>query len=106
MSKVPAVLLVVAVAAAVIPYALSIEAPNPPPGILATNWIPMGAAAGFVITDTGNDFRQGLRSEPNIAKGYFMARHGSAWIRIDSTADFETHPAICPTRSASPHFGI
>ena len=106
MGKVPGILAGLAVALGVIPYALSIEAPTVPPGILASNWIPMGDAAGFVMTNTGNDFRKGLRNEPNVAKGYFMARHGNTWFRVDSTADYEAHPAVCPNESPFPLYGI
>jgi hypothetical protein len=54
----------------------------------------MGDAAGFVITKAGNDFRQGLRSEPNTLNGYFMVRIKDSWLRIDTTAGYETHPAL------------
>jgi hypothetical protein len=44
----------------------------------------MSDRAGFVITDTGNDLRKGLRSEPNVVKGYFMVRPARIWVRVES----------------------
>jgi len=35
-----------------------------------------------------------------------MARHGNTWFRIDSTADYEAHPAVCPSETPSPLYGI
>jgi hypothetical protein len=93
MNKVLSVLLLVAIAAGVVPYAHSLGTPSPPPGIAADNWVAMGEAAGFVITKAGNDFRRGLSSEPNTLKGYFMIRVKGAWVRVDTAAGYETHPA-------------
>lgn len=45
----------------------------------------MGNAAGFVITDHINDFRKGLRTDPNAIRGYFMVLHASVWLRVDPT---------------------
>jgi len=93
MNKALGVLLLVAIAAVIVPYAQGLGTPSPPPGIAADNWVAMGEAAGFVITKADNDFRQGLRSEPNSLKGYFMIRVKGAWVRVDTTAGYETHPA-------------
>jgi hypothetical protein len=43
----------------------------------------MGESAGFVITDTANDLRKGLRSEPNVVKGYFMVRPAKTWVKVE-----------------------
>ena len=101
-----AIAVVTAFAAGVVPLARSIEAANSPPGIASGNWIPMGDAAGFVITNTGNDFRRGLRTEPNVVRGYFMARRDGSWFRVDSAPDYEAHPAECPNARHNPLYGI
>jgi hypothetical protein len=44
----------------------------------------MGEAAGFVITDTANDLRKGLRDDPNVVKGYFMVRAAKTWVRVEA----------------------
>ena len=93
MNKVFGVLLLVAIAAGIVPHAHSLGVPSPPPGIAADNWVAMGETAGFVITKADNNFRQGSRSEPNTLKGYFMIRVKGAWVRVDTTAGYETHPA-------------
>lgn len=95
MNKALSFLLVIAIAFGVVPYASSIGAPSTPPGISDSNWIPMGDAAGFVITNTGND-----------VKGYFMARREGTWFRVDATADYEAHPAVCPNARRTPLYGL
>ena len=93
MNKILGVILLAAIAAGIVPYAHSLGAPDRPPGIAADSWVAMGETAGFVITKADNDFRQRLRSEPNTLKGYFMIRVKNAWLRVDTTAGYETHPA-------------
>jgi len=93
MNKILGVILLAAIAAGIVPYAHSLGAPDRPPGIAADSWVAMGETAGFVITKADNDFRQGLRSKPNTLKGYFMIRVKNAWLRVDTTAGYETHPA-------------
>jgi hypothetical protein len=93
MNKALSVLLLVAIAAGIVPYAHSLGTPSPPPGIAADKWVAMGETAGFVITRADNDFRRGLSREPNTLKGYFMIRVKGAWLRVDTTAGYETHPA-------------
>jgi hypothetical protein len=83
MNKVLSLLLVAAIAVAAIPYARGLGAPEAPPGIAADRWVAMGDAAGFVITDTANDLRKGLRTEPNVVKGYFMVRPAKTWVKIE-----------------------
>lgn len=84
MNKILSLLLVTAIAIAVIPYARGLGTPEAPPGISADHWISMGEAAGFVITDTANDLRKGLRTEPNVVKGYFMVRPARTWVRVEA----------------------
>jgi hypothetical protein len=83
MRKLLALLPVAALALAAIPYARGLGTPEAPPGIAADHWIAMGDAAGFVITDTANDLRKGLRTEPNAVRGYFMIRASRTWVRVD-----------------------
>jgi hypothetical protein len=87
MNKILSLLLLTAVVIAATPYARGLGTPEAPPGIVADHWISMGDAAGFVITDTGNDLRKGLRSEPNVVKGYFMIRPARIWVRVESAAE-------------------
>jgi hypothetical protein len=84
MNKMLSLLLVATIAIAAIPYARGLGTPEAPPGIAADHWIPMGEAAGFVITDAANDLRKGLRNEPNVVKGYFMVRSGKTWVRVEA----------------------
>ena len=84
MNKVLSLLLVVAISVAAIPYARSLGAPEAPPGVAPDRWIAMGDAGGFVITDTANDLHNGLRSEPNVVKGYFMVRPAKTWVKVDA----------------------
>jgi hypothetical protein len=88
MSKVFGLLLVVAIAIGAMPYARSLGTPAPPRGVAADHWIPMGDAAGFVITGDSSDPRKGLKEGgSDQVKGYFMIRRGSAWSRISSEPD-------------------
>jgi hypothetical protein len=84
MNKILTLLLVALVAIAAMPHARGLGNPEPPPGIRADHWIAIGEAAGFVITDTANDLRKGLRNEPNVVKGYFMVRPGKFWIKAEA----------------------
>ena len=84
MNKMLRLLLVAAIAIAAIPYARGLGAPEAPPGIAVDHWIAMGDAAGFVITDTANDLRKGLRNEPNVVKGYFMVRPAKTWVKVEA----------------------
>jgi hypothetical protein len=85
MNKLLSLLLIATITIAAIPYARGLGKPEGPPGIAADHWIAMGDAAGFVIADIANDFRKGLRTDPNAVRGYFMVRHLSAWLRVDPT---------------------
>jgi len=84
MNKMLSLLLVAAIAIAAIPYARGLGTPEAPPGIAVDHWIAMGDAAGFVITDTANDLRKGLRNEPNVVKGYFMVRPAKTWVKVEA----------------------
>ncbi|HXA36127.1 MAG TPA: hypothetical protein VNW26_07325 [Steroidobacteraceae bacterium] len=95
MNKALSILLAIAIAAVVAPVASSL--PSPPPGIAEGTWIPMGEAAGFVITGS---------AASNSLKGYFMARREGIWFRVDSTPDYEAHPTICPNARRNPLFGL
>lgn len=83
MNKLLGVLLAAAIVFAAVPYARGLGTPEAPPGVAADHWIAMGEAAGFVITDTANDLRKGLRTEPNAVRGYFMVRAARSWLRVD-----------------------
>ena len=93
MNKVLTIFLAVAIVAGIVPYARGVGAPSPPPGIAADNWVPMGEAAGFVISGAGNNFRQGLKSESNTISGYFMIRLKGSWMRVETAPGYETQPA-------------
>jgi hypothetical protein len=92
MNKVLGLLLVAAIAVGIVPFARGIDTPAAPPGVRADHWISMGDAAGFVITNAGNDLQKGLRSDNNVVKGFFMVRRGGAWLRIDSERDAGAYP--------------
>ncbi len=92
MNKVLTLLLVAVIAVAAIPYARGLGTPEAPPGIAADHWISMGDAAGFVITDTANDLRKGLRSEPNVVKGYFMVRPRKTWVKAEPGPESGVYP--------------
>jgi hypothetical protein len=87
MNKLLSLLLVASIVFAAAPYARSLGTPGAPPGIAADHWIAMGEAAGFVITNTANDLRKGLRTEPNAVRGYFMVRPARTWVRVDPSPE-------------------
>jgi hypothetical protein len=93
MNKFISIVLIGAIVVGIAPYARSVGTPSPPPGISADNWVAMGESAGFVFTSSGNDLHQGLRSEPNTMKGYFMVRHKDFWVQVDVSPGYETRPA-------------
>jgi hypothetical protein len=84
MNKVFGLLIATALVVGIVPYARSVDTPVLPPGISASNWVAMGDAAGFVITN----------SRTASLKGYFMARRGGTWVRIDSAPEDAFHPAV------------
>ncbi len=93
MNRLAGLIVAGAVIVGIIPYARSGDAPAVPPGVAAHNWIPMGERAGFVITSAANDYKNGLRSEPNVLKGYFMLRRDGVWLRMEPGPG----PGIYPT---------
>jgi hypothetical protein len=72
-----------------IPAARSLGTPPLPPNISADNWIPLGDAAGFVITRSS--FAES-RPAAGTIKGYFVVRQGNRWLRVDSRAELEVQP--------------
>jgi hypothetical protein len=88
MNKAIGLFLAAAVVVGAGPYALSSAGPPLPPGISADSWIALGDRAGFVITN--GDSLIGSTGSVGVAKGYFMLRRASTWLRIDSTPDYGT----------------
>jgi len=93
MNKILGLILVAAIAVAAMPFARGLGAPETPPGIAADHWVAMGDAAGFVITAAANDLRNGLRTEPNVIKGYFLVRHDGKWVKIESSPEAGAYKA-------------
>ena len=96
MNKVLGLILVGLVAIGGVQFARGIERPvDRPPGISEANWVPMGPAAGFVITNVAvaNDTRNGLRDDPNVVVGYIIVRPGTTWVRIGQPAGAQAHRA-------------
>jgi hypothetical protein len=95
MNKALGFVLAAMIVCGIVPLARSIEPPpGPPPGIAEQNWVPMGQAAGFVVTDhVANDLRNGLRSTPDVVTGYFMVKRAGKWLRVDA-APVETYKAV------------
>lgn len=83
-------LLVIAIVVSVVPYARSLGAPPSPPGVSAKNWIPLGDAAGFVIS---RPLPGDPMPAPGAVKGYFMVRQGSNWLRVETGQDMQVQPA-------------
>jgi hypothetical protein len=86
MKKVIGLLLVTAVVIGIGPYARGIGNPLLSPGISTDNWISLGDTAGFVVTN--GDSLIGSTRSVGVAKGYFMVRRGSTWLRIDTPPDY------------------
>jgi hypothetical protein len=88
MNKIFGLLLIVAIAIGIVPYARSLGTPEPPRSVAADHWVPMGDAAGFVITGDASDPRRGAKEGGSgQVKGYFMIRRGGAWSRISNEPD-------------------
>jgi hypothetical protein len=86
MKKVIGLLLVTAIVIGIGPYARGIGNSPLPPGISTDNWIALGDTAGFVVTNS--DSLIGSTRSVGVAKGYFMVRRGSIWLRIDTSPDY------------------
>jgi hypothetical protein len=91
MKKVLGLLLVVAIIVGAVPYARSLGMPPSPPGVSATDWIPLGDTAGFVITH--NNAPLVSPTKPGAVRGYFMVRPGNSWLRVDSEPESRQYPA-------------
>jgi hypothetical protein len=91
MKKVLGLLLVVAIIVGAIPYARSLGMPPLPPGVSASDWIPLGDAAGFVITHNNGPLAS--PTKPGAVRGYFMVRLANSWMRVDSEPDSRQYPA-------------
>jgi hypothetical protein len=76
----------------VAPYARSLGTPAPPPGVSATDWIPLGDAAGFVIAHD-HSAPTATNPEAGTVKGYFMVRPTNRWLRVDPTPDYGVQKA-------------
>jgi hypothetical protein len=88
MNKVFGLLLIFAIAIGIVPYAHSLGTPEPPRGVAADHWVPMGDAAGFVITGDARDPKQGLKEGGSgQVKGYFMICRRGSWSRISNEPD-------------------
>jgi hypothetical protein len=88
MNKVFSLLLIVAIAVGIVPYARSLGSPERPRCVVADHWVPMGDAAGFVITGDASDAKKGLKEGGNSqVKGYFMIRRGGAWSKVSNEPD-------------------
>lgn len=57
-----------------------------PPGVVGENWISIGDEVGFVIVP--NQASQ----NPEILNGYFVARRGGSWKRLDIGDGYKFHP--------------
>lgn len=92
MQKLVGLGLIVAVIIGLAPYARSLGTPSAPPGVTSSDWIPLGDAAGFVITgDTSS--ANAAKREPATVKGYFMIRRAAAWLRVDAQPDYNVQKA-------------
>lgn len=89
MNKIFCLFLISAVVVGVVPLARSLEAQSTPPNVKASEWIPIGDAAGFVITRSAF----GDAPTPGSVKGYFVVLRSGAWLRVDSETDLKTTPA-------------
>jgi hypothetical protein len=85
MKKVIGLMVAAAIVGAMGPYARGVGNSGLPPDISADNWIALGDMAGFVVTN--NDSLIGSTRSVGVAKGYFMVRRGSTWLRIDTSPD-------------------
>jgi hypothetical protein len=80
-------LVIVAVCALVLLTSLVVGQDQPPlpPGVAASEWIPIGENAGFVVLASS------AKSSERLS-GYFLAKHGNTWKRLDSQGAFEFQP--------------
>jgi len=89
MNRIFCLLLISAVVVGLVPLARGLDAQPIPPNIKASEWVPIGDTAGFVIThDTF-----GSAPTPGSVKGYFVVHRSGAWLRVDSEPELKTTPA-------------
>jgi hypothetical protein len=91
MNKVLGLALIVAIVVGAVPYARGLGIPPSPPGVSASDWIPLGEAAGFVITHSTAPLAP--PTKPGAVRGYFMVRPGNSWLRVDSEPESRQYPA-------------
>jgi hypothetical protein len=84
--------LALAVIAGIAPFAKGFGTPSAPPGVAASDWVPLGDSAGFVITGD-SPLPNTPKGQPGIVKGYFMIRHAASWLRVDSVPDYNVQKA-------------
>jgi len=89
MNRIFGLLLFSVVVVGVMPLARSLDAQSTPPNVKASEWVPIGDAAGFVITHDGF----GDTPASGSVKGYFVVHRSGAWLRVDSQPDLKTTPA-------------
>jgi hypothetical protein len=89
MNRIFGLLLFSVVVVGVMPLARSLDAQSTPPNVKASEWVPIGDAAGFVITDDAF----GNAPAPGSVKGYFVVHRSGAWLRVDSQPDLKTTAA-------------
>jgi hypothetical protein len=90
MNKIFGLLLIGAVVVCIAPLARSLDSRPMPPNVSAGDWVPLGDAAGFVITHAGYGSAE---PAPGSVQGYFVLRHSGEWMRVDSESDLRTTPA-------------
>jgi hypothetical protein len=89
MNRIFGLLLFSVVVVGVMPLARSLDAQSIPPNVKASEWVPIGDTAGFVITHRAF----GDTPTPGSVTGYFVVHRSGAWLRIDSEPDLKTTPA-------------
>lgn len=57
-----------------------------PPGVSELEWIPISESFGFVVT------MQASGRDPDTLTGYFVARQGNMWKKVDSEGGFRFQP--------------
>jgi hypothetical protein len=80
------------IAVGVVPYARSLGGPAVPPGVTASDWIPLGDAAGFVVARE-DSARTAISPLNGTVRGYFMVRRAGRWFRIDATPEYGVQKA-------------
>jgi hypothetical protein len=80
------------IAVSVVPNARSLGAPAVPPGVTASDWIPLGDAAGFVVARE-DSARTAISPLNGTVRGYFMVRRAGRWFRIDATPEYGVQKA-------------